>query len=129
MKSIIPGTEIEVLLLQYGSAFFEADDTDESDFDILMVTKYSEIEKFMQREYRSHVFEVAEMRSQFFFGKFFAELVTEPEVEVYAADRARIPQIKLIVANELHVDISFAVVSNREFKRDQLLILGNNLVT
>ena len=80
LKRIIPGTEIEVLLLQYGSAFFEADDTDESDFDILMVTKYSEIEKFMQKEYRSHVFEVAEMRSQFFFGKFFAELVTEPEV-------------------------------------------------
>ena len=49
-------------------------------------------------------------------------------MEVYAADRARIPQIKLILANELHVDISFAVVSNREFKIDQLLIIRSSVV-
>ena len=28
-----------ILLLQYGSAFLEADDTDNSDFDVLMVAK------------------------------------------------------------------------------------------
>ena len=115
-------------MLQYGSALFEADDTAESDFDVLMVVKYCEMEKFMETECKGHGFEVSEVRSQFFFGKFYAELGSEPDVEVYSADRARIPQIKLILAKDLHVDISFAVVSNGEFNRDQLLLLGNSVV-
>ena len=46
-ERVLPSIEAKVLLLQYGSAFFEADDTEESDFDILMVAKYSDMEKFM----------------------------------------------------------------------------------
>ena len=36
---------LDILLLQYGSAFFEAD-TATSDFDILMVVKYKSIEHY-----------------------------------------------------------------------------------
>lgn len=123
-------SDAELLLLQYGSAFFEADDTDESDFDILMVSRYSEMEKFMKAEggSRGHGFDISEVRAHFFFGRFFSELGREPNVEVYAADRARIPQIKLTLATHLQVDLSFAIVSNLEFNRDQNLLLGNSVV-
>ena len=54
------------------------------------------------------------MRTQFFFGVFYKELSLESEVEVFPAERALIPQIKVIMENFLHADISFAVVSNSE---------------
>ena len=61
----------EVVLLQYGSAYFEADDTEESDFDILMVCKSSELESFVRSSSPSLVtIEASEMRSIFFFGVF-----------------------------------------------------------
>ena len=64
-----------------------------------------------------------EIRNQFFFGTFFEAIVNEGEdphreidLQVYSADNARIPQIKLILNNELHVDISFAIVNNAELQ-------------
>ena len=44
----------------------------------------------------------------------------ENGVEAYAADHARIPQIKLVIASDLHVDVSFAIVGNSEFNRTVL---------
>ena len=47
----------------------------------------------MEREY-SNVrsgFEVNEIRTHFFFGNFYRELGLEAEIEVYAANHARIP--------------------------------------
>ena len=116
----------EILLLQYGSAFFEADDTEESDFDILMVAKYEDLENFMEQSGYRGSFEASEVRSRFFFGRFYDDIASENEVEAYAADHARIPQIKLIIENYLHVDISFAVVSNTEFSR---VVLGDSVVS
>ena len=61
----------EVVLLQYGSAYFEADDTEESDFDILMVCKSLDLESFVRSSSPSVVtMEASEMRSIFFFGAF-----------------------------------------------------------
>ena len=75
----VTSEEPDLLLLQYGSAYFEADETQESDFDILMVVKYREIRQFMhEAESRSHGFEITEARSLFFFGRFFEELSREP---------------------------------------------------
>ena len=68
-------------------------------------------------------FDASDARNHFFFGKFYSELGNEKDVEVYSADHARIPQIKLILEDYLHVDISFAVVSNTEF------ILGDSIVS
>ena len=81
----------EILLLQYGSAFFEADDTEESDFDILMVAKNQDLENFMEQSGYRGSFEASEVRSRFFFGRFYDDIASEREVEAYAADHARIP--------------------------------------
>lgn len=113
-------------MLQYGSAFFEADDTEESDFDILMVAKSNEMTKFMESD-DMNTFDATDIRNKFFFGRFFVELGQEDGVEVYAADQARIPQIKLIIEERLHVDISFAVVSNTEFSGS--VLLGNSVAS
>ena len=40
---------LDILLLQYGSAYFEAD-TDSSDFDLLMVVKYKSVENLYGNE-------------------------------------------------------------------------------
>ena len=83
----------------------------------------------MEREYSSvrSGFEVNEIRTHFFFGNFYRELGLENEIEVYAANHARIPQLKLIIANFLHVDISFAVVNNSEINR--VLFLEGSVVS
>lgn len=116
----------EVLLLQYGSAFFEADDTDESDFDILLVAKFDEMSKYMEKVTGAATSDIADIRNKFFFGAFFTLIGKQSGVEAYAADLARIPQIKLILEDALYIDLSFAVVSNSEFSRN--VLLGNSVV-
>jgi hypothetical protein len=59
----------EILLLQYGSSYFQADNTKESDFDILIVAKLVDMQNFMGH-YRGILggLKVSEMRTHFFFG-------------------------------------------------------------
>ena len=48
MKQIITtDVKYSILLLPYGSAFFEADDTEDSDYDILMVVKQEDMQRWM----------------------------------------------------------------------------------
>ena len=51
MNYIFMTDQSEFLLLSYGGSFFNADDTEESDYDILMVVKLSDMEAFMQSEF------------------------------------------------------------------------------
>ena len=66
--------------MQYGSAFFEADDAQDSDFDILMVAKNDDMQAFMNSKQASSnghmesIYEASDMRSRFFFTDLYNQL-------------------------------------------------------
>ena len=79
--------QLDILLLQYGSAFFEAD-TDQSDFDLLMVVKYKSIEPLFGDD---DCFEIDPIRKEFFFGMFAEKLKLKEDLLVFSAENARNP--------------------------------------
>ena len=93
-------------MLQYGSALFEAD-TDTSDFDLLMVITYCSMD--------TNQTDISVIRKEFFFGQFAEKLKARDDFMVFSAENARNPQLKIIIDNELYVDLSCAIVSNRDF--------------
>ena len=85
------------------------------------MTNYVSIENWYQNE----SFDIEQIRKDFFFGAFAEKLKSKDDLMVFSAENARNPQLKVLVDNELFVDISFAVVSNKTFNEVQL---GKSLV-
>ena len=73
--------DLDILLLQYGSAYFEAD-TASSDFDLLMVVKYKSVENLFGD---GEPFEIEQIRKEFFFGSFADKLKSQADLMVFSA--------------------------------------------
>ena len=97
-----------ILILQFGSAFFKADDLLSSDFDIVLVLMFHSIKDTLS------LTTTEEMRDQFFFKTLARALRTE-HILVYPVQQARNPILKICFNHDktqLWVDLSFSIVAN-----------------
>jgi hypothetical protein len=78
-----------VLVLQFGSAFFKADELSESDFDVALILQYKVI-----KDAYNGINSTDEMRETFFFGTLARSLKTE-QVSVFPVSNAKNPILKL----------------------------------
>ena len=67
------------------------------------------------------------MRETFFFDKFQSNLKTVDRLFVFAAKQAKVPQLKIVIDDELIADLSIAFVDNSQFKLEYIL-LGQSVV-
>lgn len=101
-----------ILLLQFGSAFFKADDHAESDFDVVLVLQFREL-----KETYPTMTTTDEMRLAFFFD-YLAAALESPNCAIFPVRAAKNPILKLHLATKessphrLWVDLSFAIVAN-----------------
>lgn len=99
----------DVLILQFGSASFKADDLVASDFDIVLVLQYKQVKEAFPNLCTTDI-----MRDSFFFGG-FAKALRSEEFRIYPVKSARNPILKVHLISdkgELDIDISFALVAN-----------------
>jgi hypothetical protein len=97
------------LILQFGSAYFKADDLPSSDFDIVLILQFNKL-----KDAYPSLTTTVEMRHQFFF-KTLAKALRSDHVQIYPVQQARNPILKICFIyekGELWVDLSFAIVAN-----------------
>jgi hypothetical protein len=107
---VLKESNLDVLILQFGSSFFDAD-TDESDFDMVLVLRYKSL-----KESRPELTSTEAMREFFFFGT-FTNALSSFDCQTFPVKNARNPILKVKVTDSsaqtyLFVDMSFAIVAN-----------------